>query len=354
MTIATLPGITAEMIATERLNTRVLFSGPAAGTPVLFLHGNTFSANWWEETMLALPAGFRGIAPDQRGFGEADPAQKIDATRGMGDLADDALALLDRLGLGRVHLVGNSMGGSVVWRLLIDEPQRFLTITVVAPGSPFGFGGVKGEDGRPIWPDFAGSGGGLVSEPVIAAVKAGDRSLDNPLGLRNALRILVYKPPFLPEREEDLLSAALSIHVGPQDWPGDKEPSPHWPFIAPGRWGPANALSPKYADPVEKLIDAQPKPPILWVRGSDDKAVSDNAASDPGTLGAIGFVPGWPGMDVYPPQPMVSQTRAVLEKYAAAGGRYQEVVIQDAGHVPFIDKPDEFNAVFRAHLNGKR
>jgi pimeloyl-ACP methyl ester carboxylesterase len=50
---------------------------------------------------------------------------------------------------------------------------------------------------------------------------------------------------------------------------------------------------------------------------------------------------------------MLSQTRAVLEKYAAAGGAYREVVIQDAGHVPFIEKPEEFNAALHAHLTGE-
>ncbi len=75
-------GITPKTITTERITTRVLFSGPENGTPVLFLHGNTSSATWWEETMLALPEGFRGIAHDQRGFGDADPAKHIDATRG--------------------------------------------------------------------------------------------------------------------------------------------------------------------------------------------------------------------------------------------------------------------------------
>jgi pimeloyl-ACP methyl ester carboxylesterase len=47
---------------------------------------------------------------------------------------------------------------------------------------------------------------------------------------------------------------------------------------------------------------------------------------------------------------MVGQTRAVLEKYAAAGGEYQEVVIKDAGHLPFIEKPDEFDRAFHAHI----
>ena len=56
MSVPTLSGITPKMIATERITTRVLFSGPDDGLPVLFLHGNALSATWWEETMVALPA----------------------------------------------------------------------------------------------------------------------------------------------------------------------------------------------------------------------------------------------------------------------------------------------------------
>ena len=77
------------------------------------------------------------------------------------------------------------------------------------------------------------------------------------------------------------------------------------------------------------------------MRGSHDLAVSDTAASDPGSLlGQVGLLPGWPGADAFPlPQPMVGQTRAVLEEYAAAGGSYQEVVLQDAGHLAYLEKP---------------
>ena len=42
----------------------------------------------------------------------------------------------------------------------------------------------------------------------------------------------------------------------------------------------------------------------------------------------------------------------MLEKYAAAGGSFKEMVIQDAGHGLFIEKPEEFNEVFHAHLRG--
>ena len=351
MTIPTLAGITPQTITTDRITTRVLFSGPDDGTPVLFLHGNSSSATWWEETMLALPASCRGIAPDQRGFGDAELDKKIDATRGAGDWADDALALLDTLSIAEAHLVGNSLGGVVVWQLLADAPGRFLSVTVIDPGSPYGFGGTKDEAGTPCYDDYAGSGGGLIGAPVVEAVKSGDRSLDNPFGYRSGLRRLVFKPPFVPVREDDLLSSSLTIHVGDQAFPGDKVMSPNWPFVAPGVWGAANALSPKYVtEAVERMIAAEPKRSVLWVRGSDDLSVSDNAAADMATLGALGLVPGWPGAGIFPPQPMLKQTRAVLERYDAAGGSYSEVVIDDCGHVPFIEKPDEFNALFHAHL----
>jgi len=163
MSIPTIAGITAKTISSARLTTRVLFSGPEDGIPVLFLHGNASSATYWEETMVALPAGYRGIAPDQRGYGEADRSQKIDATRGMGDLADDAFALLDTLGIQQAHVAGHSMGGSVIWRMMMDAPGRIISVTLAAPGSPYGFGGSKGPDGQMCNPDGAGSGGGIVN-----------------------------------------------------------------------------------------------------------------------------------------------------------------------------------------------
>lgn len=354
MPIPTIPGITAQRVTTPRLATRVLFSGNAGGTPVLFLHGNASSATYWEETMVALPAGYYGIAPDQRGYGDADRSAKIDATRGMGDLADDAIALLDHLGVGQAHVVGHSAGGSVIWRLIADHPSRWLSVTQVCPGSPFGFGGTKDDQGTLCAEDAAGSGGGIVNAEFTQRMAADDRSMDNPASApRNVMLSFYFKPPFKPAREEELLASLNSQHVGEREYPGDFTPSPNWPFVAPGVWGPANALSPKYlGDSVERLIHAAPKPPVLWVRGSDDQIVGDMSLFNMGTLGKLGIVPGYPGDDVHPPQPMVGQTRYVLEQYAANGGSYEEVVIADTGHTPYIEKPDEFNTIFHSFLRG--
>jgi len=352
MSIPTLPGITAKTISTPRITTRVLFSGTDDATPVLFLHGNASSATFWEEIMTMLPAGFRGIAPDQRAYGDSDRAKKIDSTRGMGDLADDAVALLDHLGIAKAHLAGHSLGGSVVWRLLADYPDRFLTVTVVCPGSPYGYGGTKDVHGTPTHPDFAGSGGGTVNAAFAQRMAQGDRSMDNPQSApRAVVNGFYWKPPFVPAREEDLLSSVLAAHVGGEDYPGDHVASANWPFVAPGVYGPTNGLSPKYVgDYVQRLINAEVKPPILWVRGSHDLIISDESLLEMGNLGKLGYIPGWPGMEVYPPQPMVSQTRHVLDRYAEQGGAYQEVVIADTGHTPYIEKPEEFMAALVGRL----
>jgi pimeloyl-ACP methyl ester carboxylesterase len=350
MKILTIEGITAKTITTSRLTTRVLFSGSEKGIPVLFLHGNVSSATWWEENMLSLPPEFRGIAPDQRGFGESDPDKKIDATRGMGDLVDDAVSLLDNLEIEKAHLVGHSLGGMVIWEMMKVHSECFLSIALVAPGSPYGFGATKDCEGTPTTLDFAGSGGGLSNPELIKRLKEGDRTMESPFSPLSALRTLLVKAPFISEREDDLLSSMLTTQIGPQEVPGDSIQSPNWPFLAPGDWGASNATSPKHQHNIDKIVTLESKMPVLWVRGSDDLVVSDTATSDPGFLGRLGLLPGWPGEEAYPPQPMIGQIRAILEKYTAAGGSYKEVVIADAGHVPFLEKKGEFNLILHKHI----
>jgi pimeloyl-ACP methyl ester carboxylesterase len=325
----------------------VLSSGPEDGTPVIFVHGNASSATFWEEIMLKLPAGYRGLAPDLRGYGDTED-KLIDATRGLFDWVDDLLALKEALSLEKYHVVGHSLGGMLLFSLLAVDSANVLSATLVDPGSPYGFGGTKDLDGTPCYEDFAGSGGGVVNPDFPKLIAAGDRSSDNPQASpRVVMNSFYWKPPFIPEREEDLLSSLLSEKIGEDKYPGDLVPSANWPNVAPGNWGPINASSPKYiGDSVDRFIAADPKPPILWVRGDSDQIVGDNSLFDLGTLGQLELVPGWPGAEVYPPQPMVGQTRAVLEKYQAQGGGFREVVIADAGHCPYIEKPAEFMAEF--------
>ncbi len=341
-----LPGITTQMVETPRLAQHVYFSGPHDGIPVIFLHGNFSSALYWEETMLALPAGFRGIAPDLRGYGWTED-KLVDATRGMRDWTDDLVELMETLGIEAAHFVGWSMGAGILYRFIADHSARVLSATLVCPVSPYGFGGTKDVEGHSCYDDFAGSGGGVVNPTFVQLIKEGDRGTADPNSPRNVINAFYYKPPFQAAREEDFLTGALMEKAGNDRYPGDFVPSPNWPNVAPGGLGPVNAWSLKYiASDAADLLAAQPKPPILWVRGDSDMIVADMSMFDFGALGKLGFVPGWPGDEVYPPQPMVSQTRAVLKQY----GDFEEHVIADTAHSPHIEKPAEFNALFHAFI----
>lgn len=349
-TVPTLPGVTSEIIPTPRLAIHALLSGPERGVPVVFIHGNFSAATWWEETMLALPSPYRCVAPDLRGYGDTEDLP-IDATRGARDWSDDLEALRVALDLGPIHLVGWSLGGAVVMQYTLDHPERVASLTLVAPASPYGWGGVKGLDGAPCHPDHAGSGGGLVNPEMVRRIREGDRSTDDPSSPRSVLRALVYKPPFIPRREEALLSASLLERVGPDRYPGDSTPSDAWPHLAPGKWGPINAISSRWFN-ASALAELPRRPPVLWVRGEADPIVSDASMVDVATLGQLGLIPGWPGPEVFPPQPMVSQTRAVLDRYRGGGGHYRELVLEGVGHSPPLEAPEAFTEALLEHLRG--
>jgi len=344
-TVPTLPGITSQIVATNRLHVHVLLSGPEDGVPVLFVHGNVSSATFWEETMLALPDGFRGIAVDLRGYGDTETLP-IDATLGLSDMVDDIYSLVQALGLGQYHIVGHSMGGGIVMKYTIAHAADLLTVTLVDPLSPYGYGGSKGVDGEMTYDDGAPTG---VNPEFVQALADGERGLENPMSPRNVFRQFYVKPPFIPENEEALISSMLTTRIGDDWYPGNSVPSNNWPGAAPGDRGVLPAFNRKYFD-ASALPSIEPKPPILWIRGADDLIVGDMAMFDLAALGAMGAVPGYPGAEECPPQPMLAQTRAVLETYRANGGQYEEAVIMDAGHSPYLEKPAEFNAVFHAHL----
>jgi pimeloyl-ACP methyl ester carboxylesterase len=342
-----LPGIALHHVETDRLRTALLSDGRTEGELVVLVHGNVSSSLFWQETLLTLPDGFRGIAPDLRGFG-ASETKPVDASRGLRDFADDLVSLLETLGAGPAHLVGWSMGGGVVMQLLLDRPDLVASLGLVNPVSPYGFGGTKGADGQRASSDAAGAGGGGANPEFVAAIEAQDTSSDSPNTPRSVMNAFYVADGFRSPLEDVFVASMLTTKIGTDNYPGDSVPSENWPGFAPGTRGILNTMAPQFHD-VSGIVDLETKPPILWVRGTKDAIVSDASFFDLATLGQIGAIPGWPGEDVAPPQPMVTQTRAVLDAYAAAGGRYTEVTL-DAGHSPLIEKPEEFYAALAEHL----
>lgn len=343
------PGIQTTLVGTDRADTLVRHDGRSEGEPVLLVHGNVSSSVFWEDTLLALPAGFRGLAPDLRGFGGSE-ALPIDATRGLRDFSDDLAAALAELGLRRVHLVGWSMGGGVALQYLLDNPGQVASLTLVNPVSPYGFGGTR-ADGSLVSPDGAGSGGGTANPEFVRRLAEHDLAGTDPASPRGVMHAFYFAGTPQDLREDDLVESMLSTRTGEDFYPGDSRESADWPHVAPGGSGVLNTMAPIHCD-LSGIVDVSPKPPVLWVRGGADQIVSDSSMFDLAVLGRLGALPGWPGEEDCPPQPMVAQTRAVLDGYRDAGGHYDEVVIEGAGHSPHVEKPTEFRRAFFAFLSG--
>ena len=149
-----------------------------------------------------------------------------------------------------------------------------------------------------------------------------------------------------PSDREDLLVDEVLLSVAGDDgYPGDFAATGNWPGVVAGTRGILNALSGKYCN-WSNIVDLDPKPPVLWTHGSADIVIADGSAWEMGTLGRAGFVPGWPGADVFPPQLMVSQIRDVLEQYQGAGGRVEMEMFEGSGHAPQFDAAQDWAELF--------
>lgn len=341
--------IDTAVIPTRRAATCVRWiPGRERSEPVLLIHGNVASSVFLFPVLRSLPRRFRPIAVDLRGFGGSDP-EPVDATRGVRDFSDDVVAVLDALRLDRAHLVGWSLGGAVAMQAAIDVPERVSSMTLIAPVSPYGFGGTVGASGSLLAPDGSGSGAGLVSRSFVAALASGDT--ESRSGPRSLLRRAYVSAEWDGTDEEELLAGMLSTVVGPDNYPGDVADSATWPMFAPGRRGVMNAIAPTNLN-LAALVDIDPKPPVLWIRGDKDVVICDGSVMDAAVRGRSGAIADYPGPVAAPPQPMLAQTRAVLDDYVRAGGRCREVVIERAGHAPQLENLPRVLEALVPHLDG--
>jgi len=345
--------MTDRTVSTPRLEMHVRTAGSARGTPLVLVHGNASSSAFFRDTLGHLPPSIYGVAVDLRGFGDTEP-KPIDSTRGVGDFADDVSALIDAMGLrerGPVHLLGWSVGGAVVMRLAMDRPGDVASLILESPMSPYGFGGTRDAEGTPCWDDWAGTGAGTANPEFVERIASGDRSSESPFSPRSVMNAFYFRPPFRAVRalEDAYVEGIVSTRTGDDFYPGDVVTSEHWPGVAPGTRGMNNAISGKYVD-LSGFAAIDPKPPVTWIRGVDDQVVSDASMFDLGYLGSIQAVPGWPGAEAYPPQPMIGQLRSVFDAYRQRGGQVREHVLEACGHSPHIELPDAFREILREAL----
>jgi pimeloyl-ACP methyl ester carboxylesterase len=108
--------------------------GPADGSPVLALHG--WPQHWWSWRDVARAAPeVRLICPDMRGFGWSGWPADGDFRKQR--VADDAIALLDALGLRQVLLVGHDWGGWAAILAAATAPERFSALLALGIGHPW-------------------------------------------------------------------------------------------------------------------------------------------------------------------------------------------------------------------------
>ncbi|WP_394279169.1 alpha/beta fold hydrolase [Microbacterium sp.] len=337
-----LDGITSRIIDTDRLSVNILErSGDSPDTStdqtIVLVHGNVSSSLFWQELMQDLPAELRVIAIDLRGFGGSEHAP-IDATRGVRDFSDDIHAALTALGIDAAHFVGWSLGAGVVMQYALDH--RTLSLTLESPVSPFGFGGTR-RDGTRLTDDDAGCGGGAANAEFVRRLTERDTTDEAASSPRSVFRSGYVAEGYTTEYEDIWVESMLSTSTATGNYPGDAKTSENWPGFAAGENGVLNTLAPGYFN-VSGIVDLDEKPPVLWVHGELDAIVSDASFYDFNHLGALGLVPGWPGEEVAPAQPMVAQTRDVLQRYADGGGKVSELAIPGVGHSPHLERPAEF------------
>lgn len=105
------------------------------GLPLVMLHGGGPGASAWSNFGTALPGfaeQFRTLLVDQPGFGGSDKPEVVGNY--YRHSADYVIALLDELGIDRVHLLGNSLGGGTAMRLALSYPDRVGRLVLMGPG----------------------------------------------------------------------------------------------------------------------------------------------------------------------------------------------------------------------------
>jgi pimeloyl-ACP methyl ester carboxylesterase len=132
----TTPAVEHVFVDVGEIRMHAAVAGPVDGPAVLLCHG--FPESWysWRHQLTALAeAGYRVIAPDQRGYGQTDAPEEVGAYTQL-HLVGDLVNLLDGLEIPSATVVGHDWGGPVAWHAALLRPDVFPA--VVGISVPFG------------------------------------------------------------------------------------------------------------------------------------------------------------------------------------------------------------------------
>jgi len=121
----------SDFLSVSGLRLHVRDTGPRDAPAVILLHGFGSSLQTWDDWAGALETRYRTIRFDLPGFGltGADPTGDYTDARAVAVLA----ALMDRLGLARAAIVGNSLGGKIAWNFAAAHPDRVTKLILTSP-----------------------------------------------------------------------------------------------------------------------------------------------------------------------------------------------------------------------------
>jgi len=120
------------------ISMNVALAGPEDGPPVIMLQGFPESHRTWRSLAPLLEDRLRLVMPDQRGFGDSDRPQQVEAYK-TDALVADVFALADALGIDRFALVGHDWGGAIAWAAAIKGDPRIERLAIINSPHPLIF-----------------------------------------------------------------------------------------------------------------------------------------------------------------------------------------------------------------------
>lgn len=150
MSQAVAADIDHRFVDTGNVSLHVTTAGPEDGEPVVLLHGYPeFWYGWREQIPALADAGYRVIAPDQRGYNRSDKPDGLGAYT-VDRLAADVAGLLDGLEYESARVVGHDWGGAVLWETMMRHPDRVDWAMVINLPHPKVFEDTLGSDPRQL------------------------------------------------------------------------------------------------------------------------------------------------------------------------------------------------------------
>ena len=280
----------------EQLRMAYMDIAPAQpnGRAVMLLHGRNFPSSYWaSEIKVLTAAGYRVVVPDQIGFGKSS---KPSGELHFDNLARNTVTLLDHLGIAKADIVAHSMGGMLAIRIARAYPDRVSHLVLAAP--------IGLEDYRMYAPPVATDA--IMEREDKLTAEGYRKQLENN-----------YSPKIPPEAMTPFIDARFNIK-GAADY---------------RRWLHAFVSSGQmiYREPVVHEIPLVVVP-TLFIMGADDH----NAPGKPIAPEAL--------------RPRMGQNAELAKALAPKMINGSVEVIENAGHLVFLDAPDKFNRLMLPFL----